>query len=43
LESHRGGQLKGWGVERQELSGGGVPYFPVHRLIPPRILDQAGI
>jgi len=22
LESHCGGQLEGWGVERQELSGG---------------------
>jgi len=40
LESHRGGQLEGWGVERQELSGGDVPYFPVHHPIPPRILDR---
>jgi len=27
LESHRGVQFEGWGVERQELSGGGVPIF----------------
>jgi len=40
LESHRGGQLEGWGVERQELSGGTVPHFPVHHLNPPRILDR---
>jgi len=40
LESHRGVQFEGWGVERQELSGGGVPYFPVHHPIPPRILDR---
>jgi len=34
LESHRGGRLEGWEVERQELSGRDVPHFPVLRPIP---------
>jgi len=40
LESHRGGQLERWGVERQELSGGQRAINLVHRPIPPRILDR---
>lgn len=40
LERHRVGRLERWGMEREELSGGHVPCFPVHQPIPRRILDR---